>query len=48
VDGVGADIGQTERFADSEVVLHYLARVNGGYIQTNAEQGEADAEEDFS
>ncbi|KAK0929422.1 hypothetical protein LTS16_016739 [Friedmanniomyces endolithicus] len=39
---------QTERFADSEVVLHYLARVNGGYIQTNAEQGEADAEEDFS
>ncbi|KAK0938937.1 hypothetical protein LTR29_009548 [Friedmanniomyces endolithicus] len=39
---------QTERFAESEVVLHYLARVNDDDDDTNAEQGEAEAEEDFS
>ena len=48
MDGVGADIGQPERFADSEVVLHYLARVNDNDDDTNAEQGEAEVEEDFS
>ncbi|KAK0252243.1 hypothetical protein LTR91_016713 [Friedmanniomyces endolithicus] len=39
---------QTERFAESEVVLHYLARVNDNDDDTNAEQGEAEVEEDFS
>lgn len=49
MNGVGADIGQTERFADSEVVLQYLARVNDNDPRTNVEQDPVEVEEeDFS
>ncbi|KAK0310553.1 hypothetical protein LTR01_003706 [Friedmanniomyces endolithicus] len=40
---------QTERFADSEVVLQYLARVNDNDPRTNVEQDPVEVEEeDFS